>query len=342
MSDFLSAIGRSYIVSSLVPAGFFTLVASLIVRPWVHRLLGARSEAFWPTSDALIFFVVAAFIGFALYSINTSVYRLFEGYTISLPWSYRAHRRRLHQMLLERVTLENMLRRKDITGNDHEILRLRLLRLYEEFQRTFPSRPDLVMPTQLGNALRAYEEYTGLNFGIDGILVWPRLLEVASERFLNLHTDNNNKLTFVLNSALLSWLASGLSFVSFILYALGGIGSMWYAVGYCAVFVLGLIGGWGFYRTALPLAEEQGYLFRAGFDLFRFKLLEALRISELPQRPEDESAIWSSLQEYWWAGQRLVDLETDYDTEAESISLNFSFHHESPANAKNSDGGNLP
>lgn len=322
MNELFAGIGRSFVVSSLVPASFFTLLAVFVTRPWLN-LLRPTENNLGAFSESIVYLVITTFIGFALYSLNTSVYRLFEGYSISVPWFRRQHLRRLVRLLIKREILENLLARDYFP--DKDLIRNNLLQIYEQLQRSYPSRVELVMPSALGNILRAYEEYPGLNYGIDGVLAWPHLLEVASQRFIEIHEENNNKVSFVLNSAILSLLLTILSIVGIPISLFQSPTTSFNPALYALAAVTFGILSWFFYHNALPLAEEQGYIFRAGFDLFRFSLLEKLRIKELPVRPEAEAGLWKSIQEYWWAGLRLVQI----DTKATGpVRLGFEFRHD--------------
>jgi hypothetical protein len=358
MDDFLKAIGRSFIVSSLIPASIFVLLAVLLIRPWLPPELSVQLAGLSTGTEIIIFSAVFGFTGFALYSLNISIYRLFEGYSIVLPWAHQAHARKLRRLLIRHRALEAALGSTEESDVPRSVLRQQLLQSFEYLQRTYPNRLEHVLPTEFGNILRAYEEYPQRNYGIDGVVAWPHLIEVISSQFMELHEENNNKLTFVMNSALLSWLLSALALASLVLYVGSQrTASSWTVIAYVGTILAAAGSGWLFYRGALPLAQEQGYLFRAAFDLFRFKLLELLRIKTLPSCPEEEPAIWRSIQYFWWAGLTLANIENqrnleiaeleDSETETDSavITAGFAYLHnrsepDHPSRVDNPPDGN--
>src|SRR4051794_22878656 len=63
----------------------------------------------------------------------------------------------------------------------------------------FPSAPVALLPTRLGNGMRAYTSHADSRYGLDGALVWPRieLLLTAEERALI--ADAKSEVAFFLN-----------------------------------------------------------------------------------------------------------------------------------------------
>ena len=53
-----------------------------------------------------------------------------------------------------------------------------------------------LLPTRFGNALRASERYPNDRYGLDGIAVFPRLIQVAPQSYINQLEEVNNKLVF--------------------------------------------------------------------------------------------------------------------------------------------------
>ena len=49
-------------------------------------------------------------------------------------------------------------------------------------RRRFPLPDHLVRPTALGNALSAMEDSAGRDYGLDAVIVWPRLYVVLGGR----------------------------------------------------------------------------------------------------------------------------------------------------------------
>ncbi|HEY9708975.1 MAG TPA: hypothetical protein V6D48_12310, partial [Oculatellaceae cyanobacterium] len=81
MNDFLKEIGRSYIVSSLLPAAMFLPLALIVFYDFIPEAVVERIiilNVFW--GQNWLFFLIAVFwIGFLLYSSFQSIIDFFLG-----------------------------------------------------------------------------------------------------------------------------------------------------------------------------------------------------------------------------------------------------------------------
>ncbi|GII60830.1 hypothetical protein Skr01_09150 [Sphaerisporangium krabiense] len=156
----------------------------------------------------------------------------------------------------------------------------------------YPLSAARVMPTGVGNILRAAEEHAR-RYGIDAVTAWPRLYVVLPEPFTQAFTAAAvNVETMVAISVL------GAAFA-----LAGGVLALavlpWYAVALCvwAGAAVAWLGYRGLVRTALPYAE----LIRTAFDVHRWQLLEAMGL-ELPSTFEAELRQWGLLDKLWRRG----------------------------------------
>jgi hypothetical protein len=78
-----------------------------------------------------------------------------------------------------------------------------------------------------------------------------------------------------------------------------------------------LILSWLFYRASFPIAVRYGNLVRASFDLFRFDLLQQLRLP-LPEDSEDEYQAWRMVSELMAVGDRFGALKFEYEVRPET------------------------
>jgi hypothetical protein len=161
--------------------------------------------------------------------------------------------------------------------------RLKLIQLQQQL-RALPAAPDL-MPTQLGNLLRAAERRPIQKYGLDAVICWPRywlLLPEATQTHLKQARAD-------LNSAARLWLWSLL----FLLWAAFGA---WWAL------PMGLLtAGFAYFVWANAAATTYGDLIEAAYDLHRFKLYEALHWP-LPTNPAEEQQLGQALTAYLWQG----------------------------------------
>jgi hypothetical protein len=150
--------------------------------------------------------------------------------------------------------------------------------------RNWPVAPQLVMPTRLGNILRAAEERPCVKYGLDVAVCWPMLwllLEKDTrEQVANARSALNGSVTLLL-WAVLSLVWTPLAW--------------WVAPLGLAVAVA------VYYVPILSSAQVYGDLMGSVFDLRRTCLYEALRWP-LPVSPEDEPKAGHALTMYLWRG----------------------------------------
>ena len=137
--------------------------------------------------------------------------------------------------------------------------RTEYLRLDRELMYHYPTNTKEVLPTALGNRLRAAEQYPHTHYGLDALIVWPRLWHLLPVPVQESIASSRQALDEAVR--LFGW---GL------LTALWGIWAWW-----AVPLGLGLaVAAW---FRALHTAEVYGELIRTAFDLYRFALYEALR-----------------------------------------------------------------
>lgn len=265
------------VLSLLVPAVAFCGVIAVLV---VHRVGWSTARGWWTAMDGLSKALVTAaasggllFLTLLLAQLLLPLSRLYEGYWKPGKlgrWLARrgeASQRRKWDRLDERTDPAAYRRR---------------------YQR-FPVRRDQVMPTSLGNVLRAAEAYAGdpRRYGVDAVFFWPRLYPLLSEPLRAELGAARAEVDRMLVTATLSLvLAIGTAVV-------GGAAELsWPAragivVGALAVSRLAyLVAVW----AAVPYAE----LIRSSFDTHRRDLLRAMGLSP-PESLAEERALWEAL-----------------------------------------------
>ncbi|MEU0338594.1 hypothetical protein ABZ092_06320 [Streptomyces bobili] len=168
--------------------------------------------------------------------------------------------------------------------------RLRLLRSADgSVHHQYPPRSRLleVMPTRLGNILRAAELYPQLRYGIDAVLVWPRLFHLLPDGLLGALATARAELSALLVRAFLSCV-----------FAVLGAGYVAARSGPPSLLLeclwAGVLLAWASCRGALNAAAVYGQHIRAAFDLHRNDLLEALGERPSPD-PEAERERWKRI-----------------------------------------------
>jgi hypothetical protein len=157
---------------------------------------------------------------------------------------------------------------------------------YERLDRRLeiqtPGRESDLMPTELGNILRAAETRPKEKYGLDVIACWPRLWLVLPESA----TRDLIAARAELDAAVRMSIWGGL----FLIWSIWA----WWAVpiGACVI----LIG----YRIALESATFYGTLIESAFDMYRLELFNKAGWSPPGKDPSEELAYGEALSLYFW------------------------------------------
>jgi hypothetical protein len=237
-----------------------------------------------PIGLAVLALLVVAASGFVAQQFEFTVIRLLEGYWPG--WCLPAVQRRLVRRQTRRF--------KAIDERLQAFNRRGLATLIPEEKQAY-IRADLelgefpevgrLLPTRLGNILRASEDRCAMKYGLDAIICWPRLWLVLPEEVKTELSAARSGLN--LNARL--WLWS----VLFLLWA--PIFGVWWPL------PLGVGAAWLAQRWMVQAAQVYGDLVESAFDLYRFALYGALHWP-LPTNPAEEQAMGRELTEYLWHG----------------------------------------
>lgn len=172
-------------------------------------------------------------------------------------------------------------------------------RLYEALYFNFPQESVRILPTRLGNILRAAEEYGESAYNLDAPTVWPRLVPHLPKEFQARLQQSTTPLTTMLFSSMLSFLFAVLSGSWIALTS-----QNWLLL--AGVVISGVLLSIWFYESTLQRATEYGLLIRTAFDLYRHELLKAIDVP-LPPSPREERTLWDQLTAWWYLGEPPID-----------------------------------
>jgi hypothetical protein len=167
------------------------------------------------------------------------------------------------------------------------------LEIYQEWSVAYPARLKWVMPTRLGNHLRAAETYSYLRYNLDAAVVWPRLQELLPDEFAGRLSEAKMNLNLML-------VLTTLSLFFGVLWGgvLAAVPDASLAIYKWVVAPLAALAGLGVARVAYLNAAQgalaYGELLKTAFDLYRWQVLEALRL-ELPPDLESEKVLWGEI-----------------------------------------------
>lgn len=271
--------------------GFFLPVATFItLSGWVLSQYGfgpGLSE--YLSIDLIVgttILGVASWVGgIILLAINRDLYRILEGYGTVNPFRVFTplEKGRYHRFVNQLAQLNDEGQSCMEAGKEFPLesrtKRNKIMRLLAE---EFPDQEQYILPTAFGNVLRSFEIYPRVMYGLDSIDTWGRLLSVIPKDYLELVDAAKAQVDF--------WVNLGLAIVLLLIeyevlaLATGTQLDM-------QVIILLILAGTLAPVRATSAAREWGDLVKSAFDVYRFKLLEALGI-DLPNDRDEEKSIW--------------------------------------------------
>ena len=303
--DVAGVFSRPFIVGHFLPA-----VVALSLLAWVNAALGLPPDLTGKHigTQLLVIGAAALPLGLLLSNVHAHVVRVFSGEAVerqivedrlSVPPGFRRGSGPGRRWVLHRLAAKAAGRFKLWLARRQyaKIKRQRRKWLYwhgqvaahssdakwERFDQEFPYECRRVLPTRLGNAMRAYETYADSRYGLDGAAVWPRIELLLSAEERSLIADARTEVSFALNCAVClplvaAWAAGGVVF--------GSLDLWWLLVavpGGVLAFSLGRLG-------AVTATFRAGEPIRAAVDLHRLELYDRLGIRR-PSGPDDERAL---------------------------------------------------
>ncbi len=329
LGDVLEKLGRAFLIAGYLPAALFVLAHQLFLFP---RLFGktvslfqipgsaegadAASQWVYIVDQGVTLLLIPLLLGVLLMALNTVIIRLYEGaYGWQRSFLLRPLQRR-NQRLAESLYGRLLKLKEAYTRTLAELaalpegaertqleqkrasLALEIQREHREISRRMgkqrlPRRPEMVKPTDLGNAFAVIEEYPYERYGMDGMLFWPRLRPLVDEQYATALVNAKMILDLLLNLSLLAFLFGleaaiiGLRWPDWWLVAVG-VGT------WCLAYV--------FYRGGVSTAYTLGDTIALCFDFFRGRLLEQFGLSR-PATLEEEQALWLRLGRFLRFGE---------------------------------------
>jgi hypothetical protein len=306
VTDFLSKLSGQIIgpmiLGTLFPVLlFFTSVSLMVlpIAPFGHEFTELVKNPYHWDNDgkvALLATFIILVTTVVLAQLNNPLIRLYEGY----PWKDSWIGKKKIGKKREQLDLARKLkRRSDTLAREVQLGELTidsgwLWRVPELagdlIDQEYPNRPDLVLPTRLGNVIRAFETYTERRYGASTIALWPRLQGVMDSSYATALDNTKTAFDFMLN-------CSFLSLVSMSLLAAAGL--YWsypkppnlFQTWEIEVVVLAVL-SYLLYLGAINRAREWGIGIKAAFDLYRLPLLAKLGYETKPSNLTEERRMW--------------------------------------------------
>jgi hypothetical protein len=154
-----------------------------------------------------------------------------------------------------------------------------------DIARYYPDQERYVLPTRLGNAIRAFQVYPRVVYGLEAVQAWERMSLILPQATLERVQDKRMLLDLYANVVALS-AAIAILVVCMVFFHHPRI-SWWWIVGPAVTFVFSW---WYMPRSAI----DWGYAVKGVFDLHRASLAKELGL-ELPRSPRDERSMWRAV-----------------------------------------------
>jgi hypothetical protein len=281
-------LGLRFNLVSLLPTGSLVLFVLALRASGAPGQAPDLQEAFAALKSLsggqlVALFVFVLIVSLLLHPLQISLVRLLEGY-----WGDSALGRTLSAIGIEvhrrrQARLQNLIRQTPMTTHDQR----RRQSAISQLRSAYPPKLQRLLPTRLGNALRAAEDRAGQRYGLLTVTILPRLYPYLSERFAAAFADLRNQLDVAVRLCVMLLLATLIS-------ALMLIGYGWWLVLPVATGTL----SWISYRAAVRAALNYGQGLHVAFDLHRFDLLRALHYP-LPPNLAMERAFNRKLSDFF-------------------------------------------
>jgi hypothetical protein len=314
MGGLLSAISgqfaKAIILGTLFPVIILSALNIFVVAPLlpqtaslpVQLLKIAVGDDKW--GAVILTFIVLLIIGL-LYNLNIPIIRLYEGY----PWAKSIIGKYFARQETRRFTEASDLRSAVSWLGPKLALAAPNDPLVSDLQKhqaglslllnsDLPDSKDFILPTRLGNVIRCFERYPFLAYGIEAIVLWPRLLAKIDAGFASTIDEAKASFDFMLNTSFLS----GLTACGILVIGLGKPSALtWHDYGpWLWRAALFMVSARVFYWLSISRASEWGGQVRSAFDLYRFDLLKQMGFVRRPMTNGEEKTLWGEI-----AGQML-------------------------------------
>jgi hypothetical protein len=235
--------------------------------PSPRQLLDAIDQLSLARFAAILALILT--VSLILHPFQFSLVRLLEGY-----WDGTGAGRALGALLAElqrrrRQRLERLIAREPVSPGEEERMQRAAERLFH-----YPDERRL-LPTRLGNTLRAAEDEAGMRYGLPTVATMPRLYPYLSDRFAAVYVDRRNQLDLAVRFCVILALAT---LISAVMLAVNG--GCWRVLPVATALL-----SWTSYQAAVRAAAAYGQALYIAFDLHRFDMLRALHLP-LPATPQ--------------------------------------------------------
>jgi hypothetical protein len=324
LSDVLKSLMQALRVSSVLPATVFVLFNCLLLFPEFD--IDSPSTVILALTTILV-------LSYLLYAFNAPLIRLAEGYPFRFEWLGRhltEQQKKSYQHCLEEIGLADDMVKEIKIRQAHLSAEYGLskpmecadYRKLEQWKRKWRIRKDAarqilyyhypdsadheadIVPTLLGNTIASFESYPFDRYGIDAVIMWPRIVPILQEEeFIPFVENEKTVFDFLLNLAFLVLLLA--IEVGFFIPRQSPMKGL---VGSTILVLIAYI----LYRAEVISAVNWGGTIAVAFDLYRDHLRNLLHLRK-PISLDQEQKDWRNLSRFYIRGGSFEDFVYEED-----------------------------
>jgi hypothetical protein len=273
---------RYFVIGFFLPAFFAVLIlAHVIASSWLPHVYNDAP----PGGQVLVAGGAALFIALLLQALNVAIVRGLEGYPVksfaSATGVGSRLKKRIHDRLMrpieQRYDQLVQLREADVESPERTEAARKL-----DYEYPYPRRQSL-LPTRIGNVIRAFEVHPRRCYGLDGVLIWPRIQLLLSDGERVVVEDSQTNFSFLVNAAVVLVLLGIVLIADAVAH--GPLPWTWFVV--WIPYTLPFVTAWVALILTIPAAQNWGESVKAAIDLHRLDLYHHLGVRR-PGDPKDE------------------------------------------------------
>jgi hypothetical protein len=261
---------RTFVIAYLLPAAS-VLSACLWWLEGIDPLTWGRSH-YTQLPLGVLLSLGALVLAILLMVLNREILQLLEGYPLQRFSCFGRKQREIFFTLLTcKRNLDEDMARYDNPDNIPQSLIQRRAQAYSRLAEDFPGDEAYLLPTRFGNTVRAFEVYSAIEYGLDSIEGWVRLLAIMPKDYRELIDSVKSETDFWVNIWFLALLMGGYSAVLSTCRLCGVVGlpsKNGYITAGIILCISSFIVAWIAARIAPIAAKEWGSTVKSAFDVF--------------------------------------------------------------------------
>lgn len=293
-SDFAKLFSRDFVLAFFLPSVLFVTVVAVVYFMFLP-MQSCELHALWAQKDWAIPLILIScwFLGILLLATNYHLIRQLEGYGIlQHTFLLNQHQRKFDELRSKIADLRKEYDKEPESEGPPSNVELKLMKLVSDQRLSYPNERESVLPTEFGNVMRAFENYSLVVYGMDAIPLWPRLSAMIPEAHMDTLNAARAQMDFAVNIVYLLTVA----IVEYCVFStIFRILPAFWIIGFLTLSI------WFAYRMAITSAVQWGNLVKASFDLYRNDLLKQMGL-ERPANWKQERELWTSISQsflYW-------------------------------------------